>query len=380
MPISYNPKRVWDKLSPKLLNRLMDTVDRKPVEKRNRTVPAGWPHIEPSLQTRLDPVIRGVDFLACSEGARAIVELGRMTERDFPTIVREMNVHDIALWTWLEHPDIWRRALLLRQADAVSLGRHWRKRNGMPRRKPDVSHAALVDLAKALSAYFLESQSRGRFCHVEHLTRADGSDCFFVRLSDYAAIGDDFDAGGRLVARNGIPAFDVILTYSDSTGTLHTHAAGGGKVIGHIEGIFSMTVLGSLLPPENPGRPPYALDALISPSFRFTTEPEDGLSAVGVREIELRVRGAERRICLKCPGDSPRAMLDMIDDCLNKERLPRSLLTVGRARLRFKFAAGGPCRSFAFDVSKTSCTLKSKPEEIRVIGEKYLRLWGIDVA
>lgn len=385
MSIAYNPKRVCERLSPELLNRLVEAIGGELGERRGpvRSVlpPVDWRKLEPHLQTRLDPVLRGVDFLACPEGARVIVELGRTAGRDFPAAVRDMTVHDIPLWTWLEHPDIWRRAILLRHTDAVSLGRHWLKRNGMPRRKPNVSEAALTELAQAFSAYYLESQGRGRFCRIEHLARADGSDCFFVKLSDYAAIADDFDNDGCLVPRNGIPAFEVIQVYLDSTGTLHTYAVGGRKVIGRLEGIFSMVVLGSLLPPENEERAPYALDALISPGFRFTTEAEDGLSAVGVREMELRVRGAERRICLKSLGEpTAHAMRDMIDDCLNKERLPRSLLSVGRVRLHFKFAAGGPCRSFVFDVSRTSCTLRSKPEESRMIGEKYLRLWGIDVA
>jgi hypothetical protein len=56
---------------------------------------------------------------------------------------------------------------------------------------------------------------------------------------------------------------------------------------------------------------------------------------------------------------------------------------VTQATLQFRFVTGkhGRRRSLTFDVSfPDSCTLKSEDEEMRLLGEKYLKRWGIDRA
>ena len=71
---------------------------------------------------------------------------------------------------------------------------------------------------------------------------------------------------------------------------------------------------------------------------------------------------------------------DMLDEDLNRRRLPRSVLHVSKSTLHFKLNGNGHGRSMSFNVSLPNhCDLKSKREDHRLLGEKYLRKWEIDV-
>ena len=71
-----------------------------------------------------------------------------------------------------------------------------------------------------------------------------------------------------------------------------------------------------------------------------------------------------------------------------QEFLPRDLLggvvfNVTKAVLEFRFPpqGGGHPKPLIFEVSFPNCSnLKSKREEHRLLGEKYLKRWGIDRA
>jgi len=70
----------------------------------------------------------------------------------------------------------------------------------------------------------------------------------------------------------------------------------------------------------------------------------------------------------------------MLDNYLNWTKVPASLLNVTQASvlIRFKPVGNRKAKSLGFNVSfPDSCDLKSQPEELRKVGEKYLKRWGI---
>ena len=70
----------------------------------------------------------------------------------------------------------------------------------------------------------------------------------------------------------------------------------------------------------------------------------------------------------------------MLDEDLNRRRLPKSILHVTKATINFKLNGNGHGRSLTFDVTyPNGCSLKSKREDQRLLGEKYLKRWDIDV-
>ncbi len=73
----------------------------------------------------------------------------------------------------------------------------------------------------------------------------------------------------------------------------------------------------------------------------------------------------------------------MIEDYMNTEQLPASILNVTQVGLKFGFDSEREDlpKSLSFDLSwPNSSNLKSKPEGVRELAEKCLREWGLDNA
>lgn len=177
----------------------------------------------------------------------------------------------------------------------------------------------------------------------------------------------------------------MVFIFDPVDGTLDLYARGGKPVRVALQTIFCRTLLVQELPPESPNSHPYELNGLKSRSFRFATEPADGIEKVRVRKLRLSILGgAKRRIMLEAdPTVGPNDIYDMLDECLNRENLPDALMNVTLAELHFRWHHTGQGRqkTLTFDVSfPNSSNLKSKREELRVVAEKYLKQWGIDRA
>ena len=150
-----------------------------------------------------------------------------------------------------------------------------------------------------------------------------------------------------------------------------------------LQNIFCQVILGKRLAPEAPGSTPYVLDSLLDRAFGFETDPEDGIAEVSVRSLRLSILGRRRaRITLDAdPLKARDCIYDMLDEDLNRRRLPRSILQATKGTIHFKFNGSKRPRSLTFSVGlPNTCDLKSKRDDLRLLGEKYLRRWKIDVA
>ncbi|MEX0718356.1 MAG: hypothetical protein WD066_17305, partial [Planctomycetaceae bacterium] len=115
------------------------------------------------------------------------------------------------------------------------------------------------------------------------------------------------------------------------------------------------------------------------------TDPDDGITEVRVRKLRLTVKGRPRhRIVLEADPDAGvDDVYEMMENYLNQERLPKSILNVTQVGFKFGFdeEIEDLPRSMSFEVSyPNSSNLKSKPERPRELAEKYLRLWELDRA
>jgi hypothetical protein len=52
-------------------------------------------------------------------------------------------------------------------------------------------------------------------------------------------------------------------------------------------------------------------------------------------------------------------------------------MNVEEATLSLKLEKCGRRKTLTFDIGPNACNLKSQPEPLRTVGEKYLRRWGI---
>lgn len=339
--------------------------------------------LTPARITQIETLLRDVQELADERGVIALAEeLGACSPGNLPVFAALESRHDKAMWTHLHEPLAFHRAAIFARADALSTGRHWAQRNGLPHVEIKVDDAMRNALASSMSAYYLKAQARGGRVVVEPYERSDGSIYLFGYIEDYPDTRLAFDDASGMVRVADRGAFENVFVYNRNAGTLDVFAYGGKKVREPLQECFSTVVLGQPLPPEDRRKPPYRLDHLLDPATPFPTDPADGVARVRVRRLRIEpLDRPRRRITLDAdPEGSPSDIHHMIDEYLRAEAVPRSKLRVTHAAFSLEFVPGPATqpRSMSFEVSSPdSCNLKSKPESMRLLGERCLRLWGI---
>ena len=285
------------------------------------------------------------------------------------------------MWVYLNVPQAFDEAALFARADALAAGRYWVKRNSLPRLAVTVDEARRESLAAALKAYYWPTQMRGRHCHVEHYPRANGTEYFFAYLDDYPDSRVVFNDGGRFEKRADRYAFTNVFAYSPQDGALELYAHGGRKVIDPLQTLFCKAVLEIDVEPADPAKPAFNLDHLKERGVPLPTDPNDRIAQVQVRSLRFEIEGSPRRR-IKLDADPQSFVGDiyqMIDRYLNAENLPLSMLRVvhAQAHLTFMHEGAGRAKGLTFNVGLHSCDLKSKPDEVRAIGERCLKLWKV---
>jgi len=134
----------------------------------------------------------------------------------------------------------------------------------------------------------------------------------------------------------------------------------------------------------DPIRRCYHLNHLLEPSFSFTTENEDRVASVRLRRLrvlpafsEAVLEGCELRLRESAGLPDVRLVIDKF--CKAFDLIP-SQLSVVQAGIQIEFQSDGRRRpkTMTFNVSTpNTCDLKSKPDEVRAVGERCIRRWRI---
>lgn len=395
MSQTFDPKRVLRQVSNHLLQDLFEAHQHDlemPWEQMEETdvdpIFNAWQALPETDCRAIEIVLHEVcDMADGDEGTRAICEeaIRQGNQQLIDDLEGFESRHDKAVFTYIHATDVWNLAVRFARADSLSHGRYWIKRCDIPAKEPDTSAAKIQEFQVALSAFFREAQARGRHCQVQHYVRANGADYFFAYLDDYADTYVTLDTDGEFDRRPERRAFEIVMVYDRVHGTLEMHARGGKKVYIPLQEIFCRVILGEEIGPENHNSHPYELNGLLSRDFQFPTDPEDGIDSVRVRKLRLSVKGLpRRRITLEAdPERGVDDIYDMMESYLDQERIPASILNVTQVGLKFSFDEANEelPRSLSFDLSyPNSSNLKSKPDGVREIAEKYLREWGLDRA
>ena len=386
----FNPKRVLRQLSNPLIKEFFERQGN-PLEIdwdsfSNTQVDSifdAWQGLPDRPRKVAEIVFQDVHEMANEDGVRVMIEDARFHGEDLAPLLEPMESrYDKAIWTAMNRPEIWNAATRFAKADSLSFGRSWVKRGNLPTAEPRAGAEAVNDLQAAMSAFFRDRQGRGHYCKVEHFPRGNGLDYYFIYLSDYADTHINFDDTGEFQRTPDRRAFEVVFAQDREHGTLEVYAKGGRQVIEPLQQVYSNVILGETLDTEDPDAHPYHLDGLMERSFAFPTDPEDGILDVSLRCLRLSILGRTRkRITLEPDPDKGRLHIyEMLEEDLNRKRLPKSILHVTKATFNFKLNGNGHGRSLTFSVSyPNACDLKSKREDQRMLGEKYLKRWKIDV-
>lgn len=329
-----------------------------------------------SERRRLEITLQDVYRIASSdEGIKVLVRENQTA--DFAKQLAEFDSrYDKALWTCLNYPETWEDAVRFYTADCLSK-RYWVRRPGVAELEVDTSDAGLEKLRASLSAFFVEHQARGHHCLVEYLQRSDGVDYFFAYLSNYAETYQSWDGQNQLTRRAERRTFEVVFAYDRQSGMIDTYVQGGKAVRIPIQEIFSTMILRTSLSEESPDGCAYDIEPLKSRDFQFPTDPNDGIMDVTIKAMQLEAKtNRGELITVKSKGDTD-CIHDLLENDLNQQEIPLSQLRVHRATFSLKLAGRGRTRTLSFDLTSNACNLKNKPEDLRILGEKYLRLWGI---
>ncbi|HQI31565.1 MAG: hypothetical protein KA191_13120 [Verrucomicrobia bacterium] len=390
MTQQFNPKRVLRQISNPLLKAFferqghpLDVDWDRLANTQVDDIFDGWQRLPADQRKAVEVILQDVHEMANEDGTRVIIEEGQYHSEDLTPLLEPMESrYDKALWTFMNRPAIWDAAVRFAKADILWGGRSWMKRGNMPSADPKTDPASIHAFQGAMSAFYRDRQGRGHHCKVEYFPRGSDHHYFFVYLSDYADTYINFDDSGHFQRTPERRAFEVVFAYERSSSTLEMYAKGGKQVVASLQHLFSTIILGESLEPEEPGAQPYELNGLMDRSFAFPTDPEDGIEDVTVRAMRLSILGRKRgRITLEPdPNDGRERIYEMLEEDLNRRCLPRSILHVTKATMNFRLNGNGHGRSLTFSVTfPNGCDLKNKREDQRLLGEKYLKRWKIDV-
>jgi hypothetical protein len=396
MTVHYQPKTFLRQTSNSLLQAcfgqigvLQDLPWADLSEHQIDVVYDGWQNLPEQQRLEIERMFEDAEALANEEGLKAIIDEGTFHSLDLATELEPFEDHrDKAMHVAITHPRVFQVAGTINRAHSLSR-RYWRHRGNMPQVQPDVSPEGIADFSSAISAYFRQNEGRGHRCTVDAYLRVNRYHYFFAYPDNYADTYMGHDEQGQFIRRPQRPTFEIVFLFDPVDGTLDVYAQGGKPVQEALQTIFCRTLLGQELPPESPLNHPYELNGLKSRAFLATarqTDPADGIEEIQVRKLRLSVMGQiKRRITLEAdPDGGPNAIYNMMDECLNRQNVPDALVNVTQAQFHFRFVhtGVGRQRTLTFEVSHpNSSNLKScRHEELRLIGEKYLRQWEIDRA
>lgn len=384
----YNPKTVLRQIGNPMLKAFF--------EHHGHTIDVDWENLGPRQvqdiydaylklpegdRRNLDIELQDIHTIAQMDGGvRLLIEEAVYHGLDVAATLDTLESrYDKAVWMLINHDEVWDKAAILAHADSLQ-ERSWHKRNGLPKEPPDLSPAALQQLQTDISAFFWQAQGRGKLCHIEPLRRNAHQDYLFVYLSDHPDTEIIWEADRSWRRFRRCHAFEVVFVYDRDAGTLDVYAQGGRTVIGPLQTLFAKAALGRALEPEAAHDIPYRIDMLKDRTFSFDTDPEDRITQVLIRLLCVAPLGnLKKKITVQLPPDGqPEDIYTSLDNDLNRENLPVSLLQVEKARLSMQLDGYGRSKTLTFDISPRTCSLKSKPEHLRDLGEKYLRKWGIE--
>ena len=336
--------------------------------------------LEPAQRNSVEAALHDIFDLACEAGVRAIHEAAVSAElTGFAFSSPEPgSPYGISVWTWLYYPTVFERAMLLFEVDHLS---RWRKRTDVPRMTPCTSPRVVLQLGEAIGELLRREEGRGQQCTVEHVRRKDATDYFLAYPDDFLDTILAHDEEGALTPQSVRPTFEIVFAYSQADGTLELNAKIPSRLKPELEDIFCQIVLGQ--PAENCGpEAVYDLNVLKDGPQRLDTDPEDRVTPV-VRRLRLAIPESRATITLEADRSAgPQSIYRMLDEYLNRERLPLSDLDVTSATIGLMLHPTN-CRKagrLTFDVSRPdTCTLRShRPDQV-ALAQKYLKRWGIAV-
>jgi hypothetical protein len=352
-----------------------------------------WQAAEPELARNL---LRALEEIAAADRARVVTDLERAaTIADEPGQValysvtkhrsqldELRNANDRALWMFLNEPDAFRHAEEVRFTDERRRGRMWDGFVCAPDLTVHRDGAALDAFKRGIRECF-ETENVHTDIFDRHRTAFDGANFAIVQITVYSEGPTDdfleFDSG-ELIRRPRRPVFEAALTYEPGPGVIEVVAKDREKREGLVR-LLARDLLDTEFREQRIPLRQYDLSVLMRP-FTFPTDPADGLETVRVNLLRLMpVDSAAERVTLECTRQSSGTIWDMAHERFHTANPLSGGWDVTQAKLTIKFhpdASSRRGRTLPLTITMPhGCDLKDRTERERLVGNKYLRNWGI---
>jgi hypothetical protein len=334
---------------------------------------------------QIQVILQDLAELSDERGLKVISEeINRRCAHRAPELIALEARLDKAMWFYLNMPEAFEEAALFARADAMSTGRYAVRRDGLPIGSFEVTPQMIDAMQEALRAYYWPNEMRGRYCKVQHYPRPGRAEYFFAYLDDWPDKQLVFEDNGQMEPRSERYAFSIVFVYCPADGSLELIAMGGQEVHLPLQQAFCKAMFDLDVGPADPLRPVYKLGMLLDPNFTYPTHPTDRIKQSRLSRIRLVPISNSRDLDyleLKFPPRVTREKwLEIIFRELECQNLLSLQAVVKQASFQLIFMADGRGREkkMTFNVSiPNTCDLKSRADDVRVVGERCIKLWGI---
>lgn len=346
-----------------------------------------------------EPLLKAVDELSDEDHARLTDNADRVSQmasevgqtallsiaQDRLWIEELENAYARSLWVFLNESTSFRRAEEVCYTDQHrQSARMWSGYVGPSDVTPDASDIALGAFKEAALKAL---GSTAAHCEIYQRTRPNcdqpESELHQLTLYHHDLLDTylDLDDNERLVRRHRRPVIEISITYEPATGVIEV-VASAGALRDQMARLFADTILRQAIAAEPIVLRTFDLSRLLQP-FDFPFNPSDGIESVEVVQLRLHHPGKpKRRVTLECPRRADGTIWDQARDVLmDGEDLAGAGFVATKATLSVKFLPGVGNRrgeTLTFDITiPNGCNLKSQTERQRLLGSRYLKLWGL---
>tara|TARA_A100001391_G_scaffold204240_1_gene199241 strand:- start:891 stop:2069 length:1179 start_codon:yes stop_codon:yes gene_type:complete len=386
---AFDPKKTLKKISNTLLQEffssrkeLLEVPWDNQTEHKIDPIYKAWQALAAPQLEEVQLVMRDVAALADERGVAVLIEELMLIDPGLKDHVGKLKSRqDIVLWIYLHAREAFDQAVLFARADRLSFGRYWYRRTGLPTEQIAFDPERLHRLEAELSTFYRNTQMRGHRCKVDHYPRHGGNEYLFAYLEDHPDRSLGFvDGRDELSLRSGRAAFENVFVLNANEGTLEMFVEGGKRVVdplfNHIcRGIWDRDIESSA-----PQKPSYSLDHFLDIDHPLPTDPAWGVRDARITRMRITQRGSAGYLEVKADrGATRNDVYRRLERQIQLDRFPQHGTKVLQVSFQLEFDNGRNKRStMSFDVSvPNSCTLKSKPDSQRVVGEKCLKQWGV---
>jgi len=292
------------------------------------------------------------------------------------------NAHDRTLWIFLNDEAGFRHAEEVRVTDERRRGRMWDGFVAAPHLTLHRQGAA-VDTFKAAIRERFHSNNVHIDIFDRHRPTFEGADSALVQATVYReGRPDDFleFVNGALDRRPRRPVFEAALTYEPATGVIEV-VANDRESREDLVRLFVRDLLATEFRQEKLPLRRFDLQGLLYP-FAFPTDAGDGIESVRVSHLRVMpMDTVGERVTLECMRQVTQTIWQMSQERFgaNNPLQMGWVVTLVKLTIRFHPEVGSR-RSKTLPLTITmphGCDLKDRTERERIIGDKYLRRWGI---